>query len=150
MNRRKQQIKKDCENLAKEAAEIVGASAWYEQATHVLTENEKSAVNDLWDTMPGSSCWNDAFLKWMNQEPKPAYYGNNGTQEFWETEGDGFILMRLLRQDRWTAHQKRGAAILYYGGFYQTPEEAADYCNVTLDKSKVWKKHGQGFRMAQS
>jgi len=64
---RKQTIKEECARIAVEVAKRIGCAAWYEQADKVLTAEEKAEVCALWDVMPGSSCWNDAFLAWMQK-----------------------------------------------------------------------------------
>lgn len=64
---RKHQIRRECGLLAREAAKLIGAAAWYEQANKVLTDEEKRAVRQLWDTLPGNTSWTDAFLLWMKE-----------------------------------------------------------------------------------
>lgn len=64
---RKQQIRDQSERLAKEAARKIGASAWYENADKVLTDQEKAEIRSLWDSMNGSTSWIDAFFRWMQE-----------------------------------------------------------------------------------
>ena len=62
---RKDEIRQLCEQEAVKAAKIVGMATWYEQGEKVLTLAEKREISTLWDTMPGTSSWNDAFLRWI-------------------------------------------------------------------------------------
>lgn len=62
---RKQEIRNKCEELAKETAKKIGMRAWYDEADNVLTPKEKAEIKVLWDTMSSHTCWNDAFLRWM-------------------------------------------------------------------------------------
>ncbi len=66
---RRQDIRLTCDILARAAAQRIGASAWYDHGKDVLTPAEQAEVRALWDSMPGSTCWMDAFLDWMNREP---------------------------------------------------------------------------------
>lgn len=65
---RKEEIRQQCEQKSIEMRQVCGiGDAWYAQSRKVLTDAEKAEVKALWDTMSGSSCWNDAFLRWMKQ-----------------------------------------------------------------------------------
>jgi hypothetical protein len=64
---RSKQIRSDAEAAAKERAKVIGAAAWYECLDKVLTPAELVQIRELWDTMPGSSCWTDAALKGLAQ-----------------------------------------------------------------------------------
>lgn len=50
---------------ARRVARLVGMAAWYDQSDAVLTDAEKAEVRALWDTMPGHTCYNQAFLRWI-------------------------------------------------------------------------------------
>lgn len=63
---RKEEIRNLCNAEAVKVAQKVGAAAWYEQADKFLTDEEKGEIKAIWETMPGNSCWNDAFRKWMS------------------------------------------------------------------------------------
>jgi hypothetical protein len=63
--KRTEQIRAECDALAKEKAKRYGMAAWYESAGEVLTEAEKVEVRAMWDGMSGESCWTHAFFRWM-------------------------------------------------------------------------------------
>ena len=63
--RNKQTIRQLCEASAEKTAKIIGMCAWYDEADKILTVREQHEVRKLWNTMPGHTCWNDAFLRWM-------------------------------------------------------------------------------------
>ncbi len=65
MIRTRDEIRAACEANAAELRKVVGLAAWYDRADRVLTPAEGEQVRRLWDTMPGYTCWNDAFLRWM-------------------------------------------------------------------------------------
>jgi hypothetical protein len=65
--RNKAEIRQACEAANIERVKLIGASAWFECASKVLTEEENQQVRVLWDTMPGNTCWMDAFFEWMKQ-----------------------------------------------------------------------------------
>ncbi len=50
---------------AKEKAQKLGMCSWMETIEEFMTAGDKAEVKALWDTMPGSTCWNDAMLRWM-------------------------------------------------------------------------------------
>ena len=50
---------------AKEKAQRIGMSSWMETIEEFMTNAEKAEIKALWATMPGSTCWNDAMLRWM-------------------------------------------------------------------------------------
>jgi hypothetical protein len=65
--------------------------------------------------------------------PTILFYGTNETQEFWESADHELILLRLLREDCWTAHRNYG-----YLFTTTTAEEAAHRLRVELSESHVW------------
>ncbi len=67
---RREEIRELCDARAVEVAQIIGASAWYDHARGILTPEEDDEVMALWHSMPGSTCYTDAFLSWMEEEPK--------------------------------------------------------------------------------
>lgn len=52
---------------AKEKAQKIGMCSWMECIDEFMTDADKAEVEALWLTMSGSTCWNDAMLRWMAQ-----------------------------------------------------------------------------------
>ena len=65
--------------------------------------------------------------------PTTLFHGVNDTQEFWESADHELILLRLLKEDCWTAHRNYG-----YLFTTATAEEAAQRLHVELSDSRVW------------
>lgn len=61
----KEEIKKRANEKAKELAQLIGMCNWQECVDKFLTIKQHGEILDLWDTMSGRSCWNDAMRKWL-------------------------------------------------------------------------------------
>lgn len=61
------EIRRQCEERARQAAQRFGASAWFEQSHNVLTVDERKAIiktfND--ERNPGTITWVGAFIDWL-------------------------------------------------------------------------------------
>lgn len=79
---------------------------------------------------------------------KSLYHGDNGSQEFWEN--DDYLVMRLHTETAWSIHQKTGKGRKVGYAFVEcvnSAQQAADKLNMKLDPSKVYRRHGKGFRL---
>ena len=61
------EIKRLCDDRAKERAKLIGAAAWYECYGAVLTAEEEKEVRAVWDSLPGWTCAMDAFFEWLRR-----------------------------------------------------------------------------------
>ena len=116
MNERKREIWNKCEARAKETAKRIGVSSWSDQIDKVITPEERKEVKALWDTMPGTTCFADAFLRWLNT-PKPeevrSYYVNYHSTDCKPLIGD-VMKAKSSRFGRKSEAELRMSTILKY------------------------------------
>lgn len=76
-------------------------------------------------------------------EPKRMYWGDNGVQEFWESEDDSLLVLRNHQESRWIAY-----APVVQPGSFTTAAEAAASIGGTLQTGRVWQDaHPKANRM---
>lgn len=82
---------------------------------------------------------------------KSLYHGDNGSQEFWENEE--YLVMRLHQEKWWSINQKcrKGRKLGFaFVEYVRSAQEAADKLNMKLDPTKVYRRHGKGFRLVDA
>lgn len=97
-------VRSECERLARDAAQRLGASAWYEHAEKVLTDRERLEVRRILDEMPGSSFWMNAFFAWYNakvwyrQVGHASWVAYIDNQAIWEYVSKAGLLAELRQR----------------------------------------------------
>lgn len=55
----------ECRQDQEERVKLVGFAGLWDGVKKFLTPQEEKEIAALWQTMPGTTCWMDAFFRWF-------------------------------------------------------------------------------------
>ncbi len=61
-------LKEAADAIAQSKLKALGMRSWHDEIEKLLSDEDKTEVRAIWDTMRGESCWMDALLCWMKDE----------------------------------------------------------------------------------